>query len=322
MAITRSQREGIWAHIVTNVLELDPNCEIVRALKRDGYTSLDLITLVSEETLMALEYNIPASTDKPETTARVPPYQSSLLVAFLDYIDHVQTTNSNYETVQEWMDITADAFTTYRTSSQYITRRSTNATPHAGPVHTLKTAVDEWRKGIKRDMTQYPTLKHDHQFDAWNHETKAVAASQGLSNILDPKYAPTDIESLVLFKEQNIFMFAVLNKTLQTDQSKKLVRAHEDDSNAQAVYTELRAYALLSTKSSLDSSKLLTHITSSRINDGQWRGSTHGYILHWQDQVRKYHTMVPRTDVFHDNQLRTMIQNAVHPQPHLQAVYA
>jgi hypothetical protein len=32
--------------------------------------------------------------------------------------------------------------------------------------------------------------------------------------------------------------------------------------------------------------------------------------------------MVPKTDTFHDNQLRTMIQNAVHPQPHLQAVYA
>jgi hypothetical protein len=243
-------------------------------------------------------------------------------VAFLDYIDHVQTTTSNFETVQQWMDITADAFTTYRTSSQYIARRSTNATPHSGPVHTLKNSLDEWRKGVKRGMTQYPTLKHDHQFDAWNRETKAVADSQGLSNVLNPKYVPTGIESLVLLKEQNIFMFAVFNKTLQTDQSKKLVRAHEGDSNAQAVYTKLRAYALILTKSSLDSSKLLTHITSLRINDGHWCGTTHGYILHWQDQVHKYHTMVPKTDTFHDNQLRTMIQNAVHPQPHLQAVYA
>jgi hypothetical protein len=107
------------------------------------------------------------------------------------------------------MGITADAFTTYRTSSQYIARRSTNATPHSGPVHTLKSSLDEWRKGVKRDMTQYPILKHDHQFDAWNRETKAVADSQGLSNVLNPKYVPTGIESLVLLKEQNIFMFAV-----------------------------------------------------------------------------------------------------------------
>jgi hypothetical protein len=101
--------------------------------------------------------------------------------------------------------------------------------------------LEEWRKGVKPDMTQYPILKHDHQFDAWNRETKAVADSQGLSNVLNPKYEPTGIESLVLFKEQNIFLFAVFNKTLQTGQSKKLVRAHEDDSNAQAVYANLRA---------------------------------------------------------------------------------
>ena len=151
---------------------------------------------------MALQYDVPANSDKPATSARVPPYQSSLLVAFLDYIDHnVQSTTSNFETVQQWMDITTDAFTTYRTSLQYIAQRSTNATPHAGPVHTLNTLLDEWRKGIKRDMTQYPTLKHDHQFNAWNRETKAVADSQGLSNVLNPKYTPTSIESLVLFKE-------------------------------------------------------------------------------------------------------------------------
>jgi hypothetical protein len=112
---------------------------------------------------MTLKYDVPATEDKPATSVRVPLYQSSLLVAFLDYIDHVQMTTSNFETVQQWMDIITDAFTTYHTSSQYIARRSTNATPQSGPVHTLKNSLDEWRKDVKRDMTQYPTLKHDHQ---------------------------------------------------------------------------------------------------------------------------------------------------------------
>jgi hypothetical protein len=66
---------------------------------------------------MTLEYDVPATEDKPATSAPVPPYQSSLLVAILEYIGHVQTTTSNFETVQQWMDITADAFTRYRTSS-------------------------------------------------------------------------------------------------------------------------------------------------------------------------------------------------------------
>jgi hypothetical protein len=169
-------------------------------------------------------------------------------------------------------------------------------------------------------MTLYPSLKHDHQFDTWNRETKAVADTQGLSNVLDPKYAPTAIDGIALFKEQKIFMFAVFNKILLTDHGKKIVQAHQVDSNAQAIYEELRDYSLESTRSSLDASKLLTHITSSRIDDGHWRGTTHGYFLHWQDQVRKYHTMIPKSDCFHNNQLRTMIQNAIKTQAALQVV--
>jgi hypothetical protein len=88
-------------------------------------------------------------------------------------------------------------------------------------------------------MTLYPLLKHDHQFDTWNRETKAVADTQGLSNVLDPKYKPTAIDTITLFKEQKIFMFAVFNKILLTDQGKKIVRAHEINSNAQVIYEEL-----------------------------------------------------------------------------------
>jgi hypothetical protein len=154
-------------------------------------------------------------------------------------------------------------------------------------------------------MTLYPILKHDHQFDTWNLETKAVANTQGLSYVLDPKYAPTAIGAIALFKEQKIFMFAVVNKIRLTDQEKKIVCAHEIDSDAQVIYEEMRDYSLESTRSSLEASKLLTHFTLSRIDNRHWRGTTHGYLLHWQDQVRQYHTMVPKSDCFHDNQLRT-----------------
>jgi capsule polysaccharide modification protein KpsS len=172
------------------------------------------------------------------------------------------------------MGITTDQFTEYRTSSQYTARRTSNATPHTGPVHTLRSSLNDWKKGVKRDMTLYLSLKHDHQFDTWNRETKAVANTQGLSNVLDPKYAPTAIDGITLFKEQKCFMFAVFNKILLTDQGKKIVRAHEVDSNDQAIYERLRNYSLESTQSSLDASKLLTHITLSRIGDGHWHGTS------------------------------------------------
>jgi hypothetical protein len=79
------------------------------------------------------------------------------------------------------MGITMDQFTEYRTSSQYMVRRTSNATPHTGPVHTLRSSLNDWKKGVKRDMTLYSSLKHDHQSDTWNRETKAVANTQGLT---------------------------------------------------------------------------------------------------------------------------------------------
>jgi hypothetical protein len=318
MAITQAQPEWIWAHIIKTVMELDPNCQLVRALNRDGYTTMDLISTLNEDDIMNLEFVETPGTDGQTAILKpVIKYQLALLTAFLDFVDYTQTIQANFTTLKEWMGITTDHFTGYHTSSQYTARRTSNATPHTGPVHTLRSSLDDWKKGVKQDMTLYPSLKHDHQFDTWNRETKAVADTQGLSNVLNPKYAPTTINGI---KEQKIFMFAVFDKILLTDQGKKIVRAHEVDSNAQVIYEELRNYSLEATQSSLDASKLLTHITSSRIDDGHWRGTTHGYLLHWQDQVRKYHTMVPKPDCFHHNQLWTMIQNAINTQPALQVV--
>jgi hypothetical protein len=84
------------------------------------------------------------------------------------------------------------------------------------------------------------------------------------------------------------------------------------DFDAQAVYKELCTYALKSTKATINSSTMLTYITSSRLSDGTWKSGTHAYLLHWQDQVRKYEDIIPASDHFAPGQKRTMLENAVH----------
>ena len=88
--------------------------------------------------------------------------------------------------------------------------------------------------------------------------------------------------------EMQKYMYAVFIKTLQTDQGKAYVREHEKDSDAQKVYKKISEFALKSTKASLDSSNILSYITSVRAGDGSWKGSMHGFVLHWQDKVRVY----------------------------------
>jgi len=56
-------------------------------------------------------------------------------------------------------------------------------------------------------------------------------------------------------------MYAVFQCTLLTDQGKAFVHQHADDYDAAEVYAKISAYAMQSTKASLDSSKLLSYIT-------------------------------------------------------------
>jgi hypothetical protein len=137
MAITRAQGESIWAHIIKTLMKLDANCQLVRALNRDGYTTMDLILTFNEDDIMQLEFVQTPGTDTQAAILKpVIKYQLSLLTAFLDFADYTQTTHANFTTLKEWISITMDQFIKYRTSSQYTARRTNNATPHTGPVHT------------------------------------------------------------------------------------------------------------------------------------------------------------------------------------------
>jgi len=80
-------------------------------------------------------------------------------------------------------------------------------------------------------------------------------------------------------------MYAVLERVLQIDKGKSLVRSDESTSNAQKIFKELCKDALRSTHAHIDSSRLLSYITSVRIGDGLWNGTSHSFVLHWQEQV-------------------------------------
>jgi len=99
-----------------------------------------------------------------------------------------------------------------------------------------------------------------------------------------------------------------------------LVQTYKEDSDAQQIFKELCKDALRLTRSFIDSSRILSYITSIRVGDGQWNGTTHGFILHWQEQVRLYESLVDTSAHFNDGQKLHMLQNTVHPLQELRQV--
>jgi hypothetical protein len=98
------------------------------------------------------------------------------------------------------------------------------------------------------------------------------------------------------------------------------VHAHEADFDARAVYLALADYASKSTKSSLEASRILSYITNTKLGDGTWKNTTQSFILHWQEQLRIYETLVPLQSALADDVKRIMLQNAVFPIEMLRAV--
>jgi len=132
--------------------------------------------------------------------------------------------------------------------------------------------------------------------------TLAQARAQDVADILDPNYLPATPADKDLFAKKQKYMFAVFERTLLTDVGKSFVHDHEDDADAQEVYKAVVDYYLKSTKASLDSASQLSYITSICLGSELWKGPTHSFILHWQDQVCMYEKQVPTTEHFSSGQ--------------------
>src|SRR5687767_4686600 len=98
-------------------------------------------------------------------------------------------------------------------------------------------------------------------------ELQCSSTLAGFDEVLDPNDVPNTAEKKELLLEKQKYMFAVFEKTLLTDNEQSLVHTSYKTSHAQQIYKELQEYALLSTKASLDSSSLLSYITTSKLGD-------------------------------------------------------
>ena len=164
----------------------------------------------------------------------------------------------------------------------------------------------EFRKGIKRDVTVYPIFKFDSQWDPFRRTFTGLAKTHGLDPILDPSYVPKNDDDKELFKEIQVFAYSILDRVLQTDEGKAIVRKYESDSNAQAAWFEFCEQQTKSASAEIQKTKLMKHITTTRY-DSSWRGSSKQFVLHWQQQVRIYHELCSPAARIADELLLTLL---------------
>ena len=69
-----------------------------------------------------------------------------------------------------------------------------------------------FKKGIKREIAAYPSLKDEMYVDGFKRSLLIVAKTHECNDVLDPNYTPgSEPEAQELFEAKQTFMFSVFN---------------------------------------------------------------------------------------------------------------
>lgn len=318
MVTTRDQWQAALDHVINVVLAQGPPGDTIisDALTAYGVASpLDLLTVPPED-LATITYKDAAGTSQP-----LPKFKVGLLNCFRYFCDW-KVHNGEQIKDDEWIKLTPADFNTYRGSRDSTLRvqnlMTVTSVATGGNQHT---PLNEFRKGSKCDPTLFPYLKDSKSWDSWHRAMQAQARTQQVSEILDVNARPPlGSAAEDLFQEKQKYLYAVFERTLLHNQGKALVRKYEKTYDAHALYQELLTYHTKSTSAAMESSKIFAYVTSVKVGDGQFKGGMEAFILHWQEQVRQYESLVDITDSLSDTQKRTMLENAVHPIEELRII--
>src|SRR5687767_10007925 len=300
-------------HVLQIVLKQPAGSPLHQALDHNGYGEPADFMTETDKDIDELKY------PKDKKLVVIAKGHAGMLKSFKNYVAYLAQQGTP---VIDFTCVTKEDFDLFRTSKSFAPLPTVAVTANQPQTVRPPFVIDlvkEFKRGIKRDALQFSLLKDDAAWDNWNRSTVAQARAQDIAEVLDPTYAPVAIEDIQLFEEKQKFMYAVFERTLLTDKGKALVRHHQLSFDAQTIYKELTMYAMQPTKATMNALTILSYITTTNLGDGKWKGSTHGFVLHWQDQVRKYQDLNPQPPLAPEF-LCTLLQNAVHPIAELRQI--
>jgi hypothetical protein len=310
---------AILTHLLGKVALLPESSPIWAVLKDEGISTIGDLLSLTEDDISALSFT------EDETWRPLLRGLRNLIRLLINYIRSLQS--EEFDIYLDYTKIDSVGFAYYRTQptsspsvpSPMMSPPFKSPTPFQ-PVHSATSAAESFRRSIKKDPSLFPILKDERANDAWHYSFVAQARAQGVGDVLNPAYVPRTPDESALFQEQQKYLYAVFEQKVQTLKGRSIVREHEHDFNAQEVYKKLSEHHLHSARARLDASSILRSITTDRLGNGSWKGSTEQFLEHWKSQVRLYERQIPRADHFSDFHKKAILENAVSGVPELRQI--
>ena len=183
-----------------------------------------------------------------------------------------------------------------------------------------QTALNNFKKGTKRDASVYPIFKNDKYYDTFQRSFLANLKAQGLYDVADPDHDPEsgDIYEKELFKGKQSFVHSVLVTSLQTEKGRELVKKFEGD--ARSIILQLHHYHTKSNVAQHDIITLTTDITNLTLNDS-WKGTVRQFLSHLKEKLRRLDSLVPVSDQLPETTRITFLQRAVQQNHDLRQIH-
>ena len=319
-----------WEHSITNLLGHAPTSEPVIALRQwvhhQGVENhLDLLSWEEEEVKANPTQQV-FSLDDHGQNSYLRTNQTKQICGLITYMKHVlseyMSTGVRPEpfhpfSPEEWSHHTSTMMRTF-----LVQHLPTPIGPQSitfGPIPSSKptayspAALDlmSFKKGIKGEITAYPSLKDERYFDGFKRSLFIVAKTHECSDVLDPNYTPgSEPEEQELFEAKQTFVFSVFNTNLQTDMGKTIVRRHLASTDAQAVWKELSEHMKTSSKGASEKRRLTQYVTNTVLDDN-FKGTTEQFVLHFNEQFRQLEEISEDDERLPPSVKLTLLQTAV-----------
>ena len=317
-----------WEHSLTNLLGHDPTSDPGIALRQwvhfQGVESiLDLLSWEEDE-LKAIPSQQVFSLDDHGQGSYLRTNQTKEICGLITYMKHVfneyMSTGVRPEpfhpfSPEEWSHQTSTMMRTFLV--QHLPTPIGPQSITSGPIPSSKPttyspgAIElmSFKKGIKREITAYPSLKDERYFDGFKRSLFIVAKTHECSDVLDPNYTPcSEPEEQELFEAKQTFMFSVFN--LQTDMGKTIVRRHLATTDAQVVWKELSEHMTTSSKGASEKRTLTQYVTNTVLDDN-FKGTTEQFVLHFNEQFRQLEEISEDDERLPPSVKLTLLQTAV-----------
>ena len=184
-----------------------------------------------------------------------------------------------------------------------------------------QTALNNVKKGTKRDASVYPIFKNDKYYDAFQRSFLANLKAQGLYDVADPAdHDPEngDIYEKELFQGKQSFVYSVLVTSVQTEKGRELVKEFEGD--ARSIILKLHHSNTKSNNAQHDIITLPTDITNLTLNDS-WKGAVRQFLSHFKEKLRLLDSLVPVSDQLPETTRITFLQIAVQQNHDLRQIH-